>query len=161
MTVTTSRWAALIDALISTAGGLFTDVYVWDGPPRAQEGLDKPKRLWIGTDSADAGVGGPAADADQTLLNDRGMNRDETVAVQCIAEAFTADRVMKSARDNANAIVAALEVAIRPTGTSTASIGGAFRGELVTLHADQYQTESAAFCRITFVLAFTSYLGQS
>lgn len=120
-------------------GGAATPVTVIDGQPVTQDVLAVNETgltqwLWIGSDGlVPPGDMADAATAVQAFsFLDQARTRDDTIEVQCAAEAVAGDGVMAEARAGAYAVVAAVELMLRGSpGTNPASPGDASMGGLV------------------------------
>jgi hypothetical protein len=130
---TTSQVPAVIDYLVTACqsspslGQATPQVYVFDGPqpPAATQSLEQV--LWIGCDPAnpDAVLG----DSVQSWpVLDHARTRDEDGTVACAAQHWSGDPSVKTHRDGAAAIMAAVELLLRGDpaagGPGDASMGG-------------------------------------
>lgn len=123
----------------ASLGGASPPVIIIDGQPATQDVLTVnetglTKWLWIGADGmAPPGSMGHAATGTQAFsFLDQARTRDDTIEVQCAAEAVAGSGVMSEARAGAYAVVAAVELMLRGSpGTSPASPGDASMGGLV------------------------------
>jgi hypothetical protein len=120
-------------------GGATTPVIVIDGQPVTQDVLTVNETgltqwLWIGSDGLAApGDMADAATAVQAFsFLDQARTRDDTIEVQCAAEAVSGDGVTAEARAGAYAVMAAVELLLRGSpGTTAPSPGDATMGGLV------------------------------
>lgn len=120
-------------------GGASPPVIVIDGQPVTGDVLvvnetGLTQWLWIGADGlASPGSMAQAATSVQAFsFLDKARTRDDTIEVQCAAEAVAGSGVMAEARAGAYAVVAAVELLLRGSpGTSPASPGDASMGGLV------------------------------
>jgi hypothetical protein len=166
MAVVTSRWAATIDALIAAvnAAPAFANVYVFDGPPEGRTGMERTQRLWVGTDSAASAGPGVAVDETQAVRSTSGQFRDGRFDLHCVAEGWSGDPVMKTARDLAVAVYQGVETLLRPTNAlpdSNATLSGTVAfSEITVARVEQEQRASGALCQIHFTIAVRELLTQ-
>lgn len=167
MAVLTSRMAAAIDALYNAASNddAMRGVAVVDGPlsAAAEEIADSTKRLFIGTTDPRGEGETISADGDQAFRTIGGRWRDETFQVRCMAEGWNGDGNLKQARDDAVAVVAAVETMLRPTPANPGAynLGGAVMwagigSESITVEYD----DDGAYARVDFAVACRANLTQ-
>jgi hypothetical protein len=130
---TTSQVPAVTDWLFAAAqasaslGAASPQVYVFDGPqpPAATQSLERV--LWIGADPANPGDAAAEADQDWPVM-DHARTRGENGVITCAAQHWSGDTTVKTHRDGAAAIVAAVELLLRGDtltgGPGDASMGG-------------------------------------
>jgi hypothetical protein len=126
---TTTVIPAVTDYLVTAAAGAagMTGVRVFDGPQPAKATQALEQVLWIGCDPANlTDVTGEAVQ-DWPVM-DSGRTKDEDGSIVCAAQHWSGSSVIKTHRDGANAIVAAVELLLRGTpasgGPGDASMGG-------------------------------------
>src|SRR5215469_93836 len=113
MVTITSRLPALIDYLVplftsaATIGAATPPVAVYDGP--AVSDNDPPLKLFVGLADPDLEGHLPAGTSQQAWGALGRLGRNETVTVQCCAEAWSGVNSMQTIRDAAYGIVAAVE----------------------------------------------------
>jgi len=129
MTTTTSQVPAVTDWLVAAAAASpsLSGVSVFDGPqpPAATQAINQV--LWIGADPANPAD--MAAEATQNWpVLDHARTRDENAVIVCAAQHWSGDPAVKTHRDGAAAIVAAVELLLRGDtltgGPGDASMGG-------------------------------------
>jgi hypothetical protein len=129
---TTSQIPAVTDWLVNACqlstslGAASPQVYVFDGPqpPVATQSLERV--LWIGADptNPDAMTG---QSAQSWPVMDKARTKDEDGTLTCAAQHWSGDTTMKTHRDGADAILAAVELLLRGdgrTGPGDATMGG-------------------------------------
>lgn len=156
---TTSRLPATIDALVAAVTPVIgATVNVVDGPPLswqtlalAQGAVTQSGYLFIGAQPNDDG-----GDAAQDFNAAGAVSRDEQITVWCGAYANSGDQVMKTARDAAFGIVAAVEQAIRTDPT----LGNAVLYSRVDNSGKYHprQTKSGCDVFVVFSVAARAYL---
>jgi len=126
---TTSQVPAVTDYLVATAQAWpsLDGVLVVDGPQTPVATQDMQQVLWIGANPAE--LTGTSAEADQNWpVMDSARTRDENGTITCAAQHWSGDTTIKTHRDGAAAIVAAVELMLRGTprvgGPGDASMGG-------------------------------------
>lgn len=167
MTVVTSTQHATLSALVGLASAsLPLPAYlVVDGPYNDQvsDQVDTLQRLFIGADTAEPGETVTAVDGEQDFQNTGTRNRNEIFFVHCTATALDPNGSMSTARGQASALFAVLEVALRGTNTSpnAANINGAVRySEIKTNQILQSYIDGGAFVEWRFDIRCTAYLQQ-
>lgn len=126
---TTSQVPAVTDWLVAAAqvSAALAGVSVFDGPqpPVATQAIQQV--LWIGADPANLGDAAAEADQDWPVM-DHARTRDENGVIVCAAQHWSGDTTVKTHRDGAAAIVAAVELLLRGDtltgGPGDASMGG-------------------------------------
>lgn len=157
---TTSRIPAAIDALVSLlTAAIGTTTNVVDGPPLAWDAISsaafavaEDRWLFIGaTPDGDDGAEGA-----QDFNAAGAVSRDETFLIHCTAYVFGGDQVVKTRRDDAFGIVAAVEQAIRvdPSLGQTVLYS---RVAAVTNYRPA-QTEDGSDATVIFAVACRAYL---
>jgi hypothetical protein len=150
----------------ASLGGASTPVIIIDGQPVTQDVLTVnatglTQWLWIGSEGmAPPGDMADAATAAQAFsFLDQARTRDDTIEVQCAAEAVAGDGVMAEARAGAYAVAAAVELLLRGSpGTTPASPGDATMGGLVfwsgvtALELNQEQSAQGAIALVKFTV---------
>lgn len=166
MAVLTSRMAAAIDALVSLGeADELAGVVVIDGPfaPSMEFEADATKRLFVGTTDPYGEGESIAADGDQAFRTIGGRWRDETFVIRCLAEGWNGDGNLKQARDDAVAVMAALEQSLRPTPANPTAyaLGGAvlWAGIGAESITSEY-AETGAYVRLDFSVSCRANLIQ-
>jgi hypothetical protein len=163
--VSTSAIPATIDYLVTTfaastrLGAAVDPVKVYDGPQVSEE---FPKLiLWIGLDDPDTSPGAPmAATSTQAWVGPGNRWRDELFDIMCVAEAWSGDTDVKTARVAAYAIVAAVEDLTR----ADANLGGnvLFINPGVTGHTlRQNNTSKGAVAQVQFLISCKARIGSA
>lgn len=156
----TSRIPAAIDALVAVLGSAIgTTVNVVDGPPLdwqdiqlATDAVSEHSYLFIGADPDTA----TSADGTQDFNAAGAVSRDEVFTIYNTALVWAGDLNIKQRRDDAFALVAAVEEAIR----ADPSLGDAVlysRMSGVTA-ATQSLNDRGSTCVVTFTVAARAYL---
>lgn len=160
----TSAVPAVTDYLVAAATAALTGVVVFDGPNPTADTLAEPKHLWIGWDTQGSS-GEPAADAAQDWpVSDFGRTKDEDGTIICTADAWSGSTTIKTHRDDAAAIVAAVELLLRGTpqqgGPGDASMGGLVLWSGVNGPYQWYprQNQSGAGCGVVFRIIYKARL---
>jgi hypothetical protein len=157
---TTSRIPAAVDALITalnTAIGVTTNVV--DGPPLAWDNIQLPagavveeRFLFVGARPDDENP----IEGDQDFNAAGAVSRDETFTIWCTAFVWGGDQVMKTRRDDAFGIVAAVEQAIR---TDPSLAGAVLYSRMSGVQsAIGRQTEDGTDMTVVFAVACRAYL---
>jgi hypothetical protein len=161
MPTVTSRLPALIDYLVplftnaATIGG--AGVTVYDGP--AVSDLDPPLKLFVGLADPDSEGTLPAGTSQQAWGALGRLGRNETVTVQCCAEAWSGTNSMQTVRDAAYGIVAAVEGVMQ---ADTTQFGGNALFPLPGSSNHQLSHETAGsgiLVRVAFDLVFFCRIG--
>lgn len=125
----TSRIPAAIDGLLALCtgqtgpGGLLDGVAVFDGPPVKGATAGAELLLYI-ADTPDGDGPGTTGNQDFAALGRGG--RDETFSIYCTAAARSGDTDIRTERNRAFALVAAVETLLRPHEPGAdATLGGA------------------------------------
>lgn len=156
----TSRIPAAIDALVALlAAAVGATTNVLDGPPLAWDAIStaagsvsEDRWLFVGA-SPD---GDDAAEGSQEFNAAGAVSRDEQLLIRCAVYVSGGDQVAKTRRDDAFALVAAVEAAVR----ADPSLSGAVLYARVA-GVDSYrprQTEDGSDCLVTFAVAARAYL---
>lgn len=143
---TSSRVTLLIDALIATITPLVAPVPVYDGPATGPG--DDLQLVIVGHDGSE----GEARSAHITSqwANAVGFDRDEFVDIDCVVVARSGDPTLKTVRDQAETLWAAIDAALRANvqqgvpGVDWTEISG---GELY-----QSNNQAGAMARIVFTV---------
>jgi len=127
MTTTTTAVPAVTDYLVTAAAAALPGVRVFDGPQPVKAVQAIEQALWIGCDPAN--LADVAAGATQDWpVSDFGRTKDEDGYIVCAAQSWSGSTVIKTQRDRADAIIAAVELLLRGTpqqgGPGDASMGG-------------------------------------
>lgn len=166
MAVLTSRMAAAIDALVALGEtDELAGVVVIDGPfaPFMEFEADATKRLFIGTTDPYGEGESIAADGDQAFRTIGGRWRDETFTIRCLAEGWNGDSNLKQARDDAIAVMAALEQALRPTPanpTAYAITAGVLWAGIGAESITSEYADTGAYARLDFSVSCRANLTQ-
>lgn len=156
----TSRIPAALDGLRAAAiAALGATVSVVDGPPLDWAPLKMPgdavserQALFIG-----ATPGGDSSAESAEDFNAAGnVSRDERAVLHCTAWSGAGDQDVKARRDEAFAIVAAVEQAIRADGTLGAAV--LYAGPITVRRASSRQTNGGPDCVVEFDVPVRSYL---
>jgi hypothetical protein len=163
----TSRVPDVIDWLVSAAqnspqlGAATPAVTVIDGPPPTTDTYSELLHLYIGdVPSSDEA----AATAAQTWpVLDHARTRDEDGDVTLTADAWSGSSNMKAVRDQAKAIIAAVELLLRGdgrTGPGDATMGGLvmWSGVDGPYTWSQRQTQEGPGCTVTFRVVYRARL---
>jgi hypothetical protein len=151
----TSTIPAAIDGLLAlcnaqaVTGGTLADVFVYDGPPK--EDPSEQRQLYIGHSEEVSGTV-YAVEGTQEFLS-MGGPRKETFAIRCSAVARSGDTVIKTERDRAFSIMAAVENLIRQNVVGAdMTLGGAVLMSNVSgdVKVVQLQTTNGAYVQVTF-----------
>lgn len=142
-----SKVPAVIDWLLTMVRALqatsLLGVDIYDGPKL--DSSANGRRLFVGYD-----VEGIAAEGDQewASMPKTGSARAERMTIRCVAESSTGQTDMKGRRDDAFAIVAAVEDAIKNDPT----LGGAVTYSNLGAHIEvrQPETTQGAICTVFF-----------
>lgn len=167
MTVVTTRVPDVLDALVSLFTAELPTTVVVDGPLSKNDGetYTAPRRLFVGADTADPAQQAIAVTGVQSFRSDGARNRDEDAVVNCVAEGWTGDTVMKTARDYAATILDGVESVLRATAVAPSApalgVAGVMYSELTVTDWVQAQTDRGAYCRIEFGVRFRAFLNQS
>lgn len=142
---------ALIDALVTNATAALPDVLVYDG-----FGVDAEpgnQYLMVGVEDVDSKGSSWAATAEQEWANANYTARDEDGVVICAALAWNGDSDAKAARDDAFAVVAAVENMCRTTPSQgVANLLWTSAGHRLQLTQDQ--AESGAIAIVVFQIRY-------
>lgn len=158
----TSRIPAALDALVAvTQTALGPGVAVLDGPPIDWEPLQLPAQTGAAGDELrylfiGASPSGSAVEGEQDFNAAGNVSRDESFRVSCVAYAVGGSGT-KARRDEAFAILAAVETALRTDPT----LAGAVLWALVSAVSavDQRQRNGEwSDCSVTFTVACRGYL---
>lgn len=165
MAVLTSRMAAALDALIALATANLTGVAIVDGPFNINdtETALAAQRLFVGADDASGLSEAVAVDGDQAFRTMGARQRDEHFTVHCVAEGSDGDGVMKAARDAAVAVLAGMELLLRPTQANTQAYtvsGTVLWAGIGHESITQEWTTQGAYCRVNFAIDCRSNLNQ-
>lgn len=115
---TTTQVPAVLDYLVAqctasaSIGAASPAVIVLDGPNITEDTLAEPLHLWIGWDPLNQGEAAAQVNADWPVL-DHAETLDETGEVVCAAEAWGGGAVVKTVRDQCDAIVGAVDLLLR------------------------------------------------
>jgi hypothetical protein len=129
---TTTQVPAVLDYLVAqcqasaSLGAASPAVEVLDGPNVTQDTLTKQLHLWIGWDPLNPGEAAAQSNADWPNV-DHARTLDEDVSIVCTAEAWGGGTVVKTLRDQCNAIVDAVDLLLRgtpATGPGDTQMGG-------------------------------------
>lgn len=156
---TTSRIPAAIDALVVTltaAVGATTNVV--DGPPLSWDAVEAPgdavsETSWLFVGASPDGDEG--ATSTQEFNAAGAVSRDEMIEIHCTAYVWGGDQVIKTRRDDAAALVAQVEQAIR----ADSSLGAAVLYSKKS--GDSYrpsQNENGSDCTWMFTVTCRAYL---
>jgi hypothetical protein len=157
---TTSRIPAACDALIAlVTASIGSSTNVVDGPPLAWDNIQLPtgavgedRFLFVGARPDDENP----IEGDQDFNAAGAVSRDETFTVWCTAFVWGGDQVMKTRRDDAFGIVAAVEQAIR---TDPSLAGAVLYSRMSGVQsAIGRQTEDGTDMTVVFAVACRSYL---
>lgn len=152
----TSRIPSAIDGLLAlcnaqtVTGGTLANVRVYDGPPTVQP--DDLLQLYIGYDEERSVSETPSVEGVQ-VWQTMGGARDERFSILCCAISRSGDTVIKTERDRAYALIAAVENLIR---INTAGADHTLAGAVLTSHIAgaerllQLQTNDGAYVKVTF-----------
>ena len=166
MPILTSAMAAAIDALVGLAGLELSDTEVVDGPLDDSDETSQTikQRLFVGASSATGDDESVAVDGDQNFRTIGGRRRDENFNLHCIAEGWDGGRDMKAARDRAVAVLAGVELILRPSASNPAgyTVGGSVMWAGIG-HEEMTQdkNETGYYCRIDFEIACRANLIQT
>lgn len=160
MTATTSRIPAATDALTAALTAAIGDTTnVVDGPPLdwdelslAQDSVNEKAFLFVGAV--------PDSDLSATGTQDfnaaGAVSRDEQFMIYCTAFVWDGDQDVKTRRDDAFALIAQCEQAIRNDPTLAGAI---LYSRLAGVTGSfQRQTEDGSECTVTFAVACRAYL---
>jgi len=142
-----SKIAAAIDGLLTLTRNLqatsLNGVDIFDGPK--MDASQNGRRLFIGFD-----VEGVAGDGEQewASMPKAGSARAERVTIHCVAESSTGQTDMKARRDDAFAILAAVEGAIKTDPTLNGAVTYANLGQHIEVR--QPETVKGAVCTVFF-----------
>src|SRR5262249_28336750 len=142
-----SKIAAAIDGLLTLTRNLqatsLLGVDIYDGPKL--DASQNGRRLFIGFDAD-----GIAAEGDQewASMPKTGSARAERVTRRCVAEASTRQTDLKARRDDAFAILAAVEGAIKTDPTLNGAVTYANLGQHIEVR--QPETVKGAVCTVFF-----------
>ena len=167
MAVTTSQAGPALDALVTLLTSALTTTVVVDGPPMKNDGETNiaQRRLFVGADTADPSDEAVAVEFDQSFRSDGARNRDEDFTVWCVAEGWSGETVMQTARNNAKTVLSGVESALRATQAAPAApalgLSGVMYSELVSGTWTQAQTDRGAYCRIRFGVRVRAFLNQT
>lgn len=150
----TSRIPAAVDALIAicqaqaVVGGLLENVTVFDGPSPADDSMQL--QLFIGGDPDEPDA--PAVTGGQEFATLPGRERNEQFSIMCCAIAWSGETTVKTERDRAFAIKAAVERAIRPLEPgATVDLNGAVDwAQVGEVRHSQWQTTGGATAKVVF-----------
>jgi hypothetical protein len=157
---TTSRIPAAVDALVvACAASIGATTNVVDGPPLAWDAIALPvgavsedRFLFVGARPDDE----VPIEGDQDFNAAGAVSRDETFTIYCTAYVFGGDQAMKTRRDDAFSIVAAVEQAIR---TDPSLAGAVLYSRMSGVQsAIPRQTEDGTDMTVVFAVACRSYL---
>jgi len=115
---TTTQVRAVLDYLVAqcqastSLGAAVPPVVVLDGPNITEDTLTEPLHLWIGYDPLSPGEAAATTAADWPVL-DHGRTLDEAGEITCTAEAWGGGAVVKTLRDQCDAIVGAVDLLLR------------------------------------------------
>lgn len=165
---TTSQIPAVTDWLVNAAenAAALAGVSVFDGPqvPAATQSMESV--LWIGADPASLSEATAEASQDWPVM-DNARTRDEDGAITCSAQHWSGDTTIKTHRDGAAAIVAAVELLLRGTprtgGPGDATMGGLVQWSGVSGPYAWYprQIASGALMLVTFRITYRARLTTS
>ena len=152
--------AAIDGLLAAAAAAIGATVSVVDGPPLQWNPLKLPdpggpsasKVLLVGaTPNGDS-----SADGVEDFNAAGNVSRDERFSIHCTAWSGAAGGTAKNRRDDAFAVVAAVERALRTDGT----LGGAvlYAGPVSVIRHQSRQTEGGPDCVVEFDVPVRSYL---
>lgn len=165
---TTSQVPAVTDWLVNACQGsaALSAVTVADGPQPPAATQDMQQVLWIGADPASLGDVAAEADQDWPVL-DHARTRDENGTITCAAQHWSGDTTIKTHRDGAAAIVAAVELLLRGDtltgGPGDASMGGLVMWSGVSGPYQWYprQVASGALVLVVFRITYRARLTTS
>lgn len=149
----TSRVPAVIDYLVAaftaaaTLGAAADPVTVYDGP--ALSGATPQLVLWVGLDDPDAEGYTVAAETDSAWAALGAQARNEQITVHCVALAWSGDRIVKTARDQAFGIVGAVETLLR----ADVMLGGTLvsgQCQVIVGSLRQGQSDNGAVAQVPF-----------
>lgn len=146
-----SKVPAAIDGLLALVTALqattLAGVDIFDGPKLTDS--QTGKRLFVGYDIE--GIAAHGAQ-DWASIPAASKSRGENMTIRCVAESMSGQTDMKGRRDEAFAIVAAVEGAIKGDPT----LGGAvtYANCLAEVEVRQPQTPQGAVCTVFFGVAY-------
>jgi len=165
---TTSQIPAVTDWLVNAAenAAALSGVSVFDGPqvPAATQSMESV--LWIGADPASLSEATAEASQDWPVM-DNARTRDEDGTITCSAQHWSGDTTIKTHRDGAAAIVAAVELLLRGTprtgGPGDATMGGLVQWSGVSGPYAWYprQVANGALMLVTFRITYRARLTTS
>lgn len=138
-----------------TLGQATPPVTVYDGPPTTA--LDAPLKLYIGLTDPDNDAAEEAAIFDQARPDLGKAQRDETISIRCVAEAWSGSDDMATVRAAVFGITQATENLVRADGSFGALPGvilanpGVTGGTLL-----QNNTSTGAVAQVRFSINFRS-----
>lgn len=153
----TSRIPAAIDGLLelcraaAVVDGPLEGVSVYDGPPIQDP--SEERQLYIGHDEMRSDSSDVYAAEGTQVFQTMGGAREESFAILCAAVARTGDTDMKSQRDRAWSIVAAVENLIRlHESGSDITLNGAVLMSNISgdIRLQQIQTTTGAYVKVSF-----------
>jgi hypothetical protein len=115
---TTTQVPAVLDYMVAACqastliGAASPPVIVLDGPHITDDTLAEPLHLWIGYDPMSPGEATATTEADWPVL-DHARTLDEAGEITCTAEAWSGGDVVKTLRDQCDAIVGAVDLLLR------------------------------------------------
>ncbi len=160
MTVRTTVVPAVIDWLVATfqASPLLAGVTVYDGP--VTTGAAPQQVLWIGMQDPDAIAAPICAESQQAWVGVGARQRDEFLTIHCVAEAWAGTTDVKTIRDQAYGIVAAVEQILQADPT----LGGNVLFTDNTMPQRQLRqnnTENGQLARVYFTVKAKARIGGS
>lgn len=157
----TSRIPAALDGLLAAAvAAVGSTVAVVDGPPLSWTPLRAPTDVVSDRQALFVGAtpnGEASAESGQDFNAAGNVSRDERAVLHCTAWAGAGDQDIKARRDEAFAIVGALESAI----TANPNLGVPsvlYYGPLAFRRVSSRQTEAGPDCVVEFDVPVRSYL---
>ena len=162
MTVT-SRIPAVIDYLVATftasplLGAASPPVAVYDGP-LATAAPDQAQ-LWVGLEDPDATAATTAADSQQTWAGLGHMAKNEQLAIRCVAQAWSGGDDVRTARQNAYAIMGAVEQVILADASLGGTVSTPGNASVTGAVLSQITGQGGAVARVTFEITAQARIG--
>jgi hypothetical protein len=145
--VTTSRWGAVVDALVVLVGTT-SAAQVFDGPPNTADSLTEYVTVGATEDPDDDG-----GEIGQEWNGIGAGTKQETGQVVCAVLVGTGDDVVKTARDRALVIFGEVETALRADKT----LGGVITSgwcEMSTGRPRQRRNTNGLYVRVEFTVDY-------
>ena len=160
--MTTTVVPAVIDYLVATftasssLGAATPPVAIYDGP--VTTGAVAQQVLWVGLQDPDAVLPPIGAESQQEWVGVGARQRNEYLTIHCVAEAWAGTTDVKTMRDNAYAIVAAVETILQGDPT----LGGHVLFTDNTMpqrQLRQQNTENGQLARVYFSIKAKARIG--